>query len=552
MERVTIPDGIVIIGQGMFQNCTALTSILIPASVTEFSYAFYKCPGLNSVVLEDGLEQISDNAFSNCTSLVSVDMSDSVTNIGSWAFSSCIALSSVNLSDSLTSIGTGTFSGCRALADIEIPDGVTEIGGNAFSGTAYYVDTANWEDGFLYLDQWLIKVDTSVSGEYAVRTGTIGIAAYAAASCKELTAVELPEGLLYINEWAFYNCSSLADIILPSSVIRIGEDAFYGTAFYNTAADDGVLYLGTWLVQADTGLSGNYTVKSGTVGILDYAFAGCIELTEIILPDSVTNIGAYAFDDCVGLTEIALPDGITNIAGYTFSGCVNLTDVSLPEGLLNIGEAAFESCSTLQEIAIPDNVKNIAANAFSGCTKLSSVTLPGSLESIGEYAFSSCTALSSITIPDSVTEIGDYAFFQAGIKSVLFEDNPDMTFMEALLLYDRHTFAGTNLFNNVLPSSGSTSTDGTSPISLVCRLIARNLIENGEISNLKDAYDWICKNCDYTYSTGSYYSYANGPFFYGVAACQGYALAMKAFLDEMNYPNFILTGKVTGTWTQAI
>ncbi|MCD8390031.1 MAG: leucine-rich repeat domain-containing protein [Oscillospiraceae bacterium] len=311
------------------------------------------------------------------------------------------------------------------------------------------------------------------------------------------------------------------------------------------------------------------------MGILDYAFAGCSELTEIILPDSVTNIGEYAFAFCTGLTEIVLPDGVTDIgegafaacagltevelpnaiadiAGYTFSGCVNLTDVSLPEGLLNIGEAAFESCSALQEVAIPNNVKSIAANAFSGCTKLSSVTLPGSLESIGEYAFSSCTALSSITIPDSVTEIGDYAFFQAGIKSVLFEGNPDMTFMEALLLYDRHTFAGTNLFNDVLPSSGSTSTDGTSPISLVCRLIARNLIENGEISNLKDAYDWICKNCDYTYSTGAHYSYADGPFFYGVASCQGYALAMKAYLDEMNYPNFILTGKATGTWTQAI
>lgn len=124
-----------------FSGCSSLTSINIPEGVTSIgSYAFEDCTSLATVTFEEGskLTTIGGNddwngVFSDCSSLTSINIPEKVTNIGNHAFNNCRSLTSINIPENVTSIGHSSFAYCRSLTDIIIPDGVTSIGEWAFS-----------------------------------------------------------------------------------------------------------------------------------------------------------------------------------------------------------------------------------------------------------------------------------------------------------------------------------------------------------------------------------------------------------------------------------
>lgn len=174
------------------------------------------------------------------------------------------------------------------------------------------------------------------------------------------------------------------------------------------------------------------------------AFEGFNELTSIILPDNLVDIGASAFYGCFGLTSITLPNSLTNIGDYAFYNCSELTSITLPNGLTKIGNSAFSRCTSLTEfkvdhenlyycsvdgvlfsydkstlIAYPgakkgdcivQNGTTIAIGAFEYCVGLTSIILHNTMERIGASTFEGCTSLISVMFPDGLTEIGDSAF----------------------------------------------------------------------------------------------------------------------------------------------
>ena len=163
------------------------------------------------------------------------------------------------------------------------------------------------------------------------------------------------------------------------------------------------------------------TIPDSVTEIGNSAFSGCTSLAEIVIPDSVTEIGEFAFSGCTALLKVVLSKNMTAIEAQTFSGCSSLESIIIPEGVTKIGTrsksedfmcdgAAFYGCTSLKEIIIPDSVTEIWWRAFSGCTSLSKVKLPKNLTSINSDVFSGCTSLAEITIPDSVTSIGSSAF----------------------------------------------------------------------------------------------------------------------------------------------
>lgn len=188
-------------------------------------------------------------------------------------------------------------------------------------------------------------------------------------------------------------------------------------------------YKGDIRIPPEVTYKGNvYRVTS----IGDEAFWNCIELTSIVIPNSVTKIGNLAFYMCWGATSLTLGNSVTSIGDQAFTCCSfesieipgsvkemgrncfsknnSLKSVTILNGVTKIGNYAFYSCSNLKSVTIPNSVTELGDDAFGDCESLESITIPNNVTTIGNYAFEGCSTLESITIPNSVKELGEYAF----------------------------------------------------------------------------------------------------------------------------------------------
>ena len=299
---------------------------------------------------------------------------------------------------------------------IIIKDGVSHIGNFSFLGCG--------------VNQ--VEISNSVK--------SIGYAAFC--FTKNLKEIIIPESVISISTDAFRESYDLEKITLLSGFVRIYADAFYKTAYYNNEEnwENGLLYLDKYLIASKPDISGDITVKDGTLGISDEVFKNRDNLTNIVIPDGVKYIGNECFYDCDNLTSIEIPNSVTELGDNCFSscgkltkaiisgnindlgreifsGCSNLKDVTLSEGLEMIGVSMFESCKKLTNIVIPNSVKYINFSAFAYCYKLENITFSENLETIRSNAFESCI-LENIKIPDSVTTIEKYAFYRCTTENL--------------------------------------------------------------------------------------------------------------------------------------
>ena len=413
--------GLTSIGYSAFSDCSGLTSITIPNSVTTIGdYAFYSCRSLKNVTIPNSVMYIYDGAFSECSGLTSVTIGNSVTGIWKWAFSGCTALNTVNfnavscaydipnsyisdfhpfsntnistinignsvqkipdyfaygntnltsidISNSVTTIGDNAFSGCSGLTSVAIPNSVTEIGNNAFSG------------------------------------------------CSGLTNVTIGNSVTTIGTSAFIDCSALTSVTIPNSVISIGEWAFYGCSGLKNVK---ILDLDAWCKISFS------TSSSNPLQYGHHLFINDEEITDLVIPNSVTSIGGYAFYGCSGLTSVTIPNSVTTICDYAFSGCSGLTSITVASG--NIKYDSRNNCNGIIETA--------SNKLITGCKN---TTIPNSVTSIGGYAFYGCSGLTSVTIPNSVTTIRYDAFSGCnGLNDVFsFIDNPTSVNMGSDVFY---------------------------------------------------------------------------------------------------------------------
>ena len=249
-----------------------------------------------------------------------------------------------------------------------------------------------------------------------------------------------------------YRIKSLHELVIPPEldgrrVTAIGERAF----------DDQISLESVILPDTITAIGAN-------------AFAGC-KLTEITIPDSVITMDANPFGYCQGLTRfivsedhpalaaiggvlfgkadarlIAFPGGLpetaytvpegTRIIGdYAFYGCKSLNGINMPGSVAAIGSSAFRYCSSLASINLPDSVAVIGNNAFNGCASLESIVIPESVTTIGDGAFGFCRGLTEFTIPDSVTSIGanPFSYCSSLARLNVSPDHPALAIIDGVL-----------------------------------------------------------------------------------------------------------------------
>ncbi len=146
-------------------------------------------------------------------------------------------------------------------------------------------------------------------------------------------------------------------------------------------------------------------------GIGERAFYGSSNLVSIEFPDFIKSIGSYAFANCIGLTSVSLPEGLTEMTLGTFFGCTGLVSVSFPSSLKSFGTGTFEGCTGLTSLSLPENLADTGWGAFRDCTGLVSVDFPSGLTNIGRETFWGCTNLPSVDLPENLASIGDDAFY---------------------------------------------------------------------------------------------------------------------------------------------
>ncbi|MBP3375184.1 MAG: leucine-rich repeat domain-containing protein [Clostridia bacterium] len=383
VEKINLGNITAVSGDMVFDGCTGV-NMEIPEGESGYyvgtetnKYFIFVRPestDITSIKINENTKFICGSAFKNCTSLVSVDLPAGLISIGDSAFSGCTALKNITLPSGLSNIGDRAFFECDSLESVTIPEKVSTI--------APYL--------FCQCDKL-----TSVKFNGAISA----IGSFAFSNCVKLNGIDIPEGCTDIGERAFQGCTSLVSVKIPATLQTIGDSAFAGARISDAVY---ITSLEAWLA---------IDMRSNPVSYAVNALKLNGEaITELVIPEGITEIGDYAFQNCSFVKSVVIPSTVRRIGNYAFSGCKSLESVTIPSNVTYIGECAFSGCESLESIVVPEAVTQLGKGAFSGCTELRSATLPSGITVIKEALFKDCEKLQSVNIPSRVTTIEAEAF----------------------------------------------------------------------------------------------------------------------------------------------
>lgn len=394
LKSVILPEKLEEIPTSLLEGCSALTTLVIPNTVTKIGKNAFKESGLTQITLPESLTTIEASAFYK-TKLETITIPEKVTAIPSGCFSLCENLREVILPNTLTTISQNAFEDCPILESINIPSSLENIEKRAFK------------------------------------------------NCKNLklsNTLRFPDSMKEIGDEAFYYCTNLGinQLIFPGNMENANIGGFIQSTVDHVIVEEGVKKVTlTWnkyiksitlpkmvsklagyLIEAKELESFVIDEDAPLTEIGDYTFYKCTKLKSFICPKSVTKIGRIAFSECTALETVKLPEGITSIGDRAFEYCSSLVNLNIPKGVKTVGTKAFLSCSSWTgEVDLPQ-ITVLPQQVFYGCSSLKRLTFATGITSIGEEALAHCGGLGAMTFDEGLTSIGQKAFYWSSITEL--------------------------------------------------------------------------------------------------------------------------------------
>ena len=265
------------LGDSMFLNCSSLTHIYIPDSVTVTPDSFCeKCRGLTELELPIGIETFETDSFLNCDGLSGeFNFPSTLTTIGISAFNGCYGITKLKFNSSVTLYGS-CFRLCDAIKEIIFESNVEFSGTNQFEN-CYGLNSITFNGSV-----------TSISNS-------------AFSNCYSIESITLPNTLISLNNYVFNNWDGLREITLPDTITTLGSYLFNSCSSLNKV-----------------------TLPSNITTIPEKCFSECVNLQEVTIPSGVTSLESGAFYRTYALSNITIPSGVTDMKGECFRYCHSL------------------------------------------------------------------------------------------------------------------------------------------------------------------------------------------------------------------------------------
>lgn len=450
------------IPDALFEGCSRLQEVEIPASVTSIGSNAFLSSGVVKIGNTTNVTAIGDRSFENCpisqfdfnniqsigsgafsgTTLKSAEMTSTLKTLGGEAFRNCKNLANVTLPSGLKTIEKSTFEGCTALASIEIPSSVTAILDRAFYNSGLVtVEVGNnvkelGANALVNQTLTSISLGSGITNLENMPVWTTGLLRVnnpnppALGSDRlgcEPTVVIVPRGssdaYLQNTRWKQYNILEEDDEVIIylsapgalTSDLRMKQKLAPKVTSLTIITDPthGTLDENDWnAIRSNmTALIKLNIADADVENIYDNCFKDKRILTEIVLPKNLKTIGRGAFENCALLKGVNLTSNLTSIGERAFAGCNSLDGtVTIPAACAEVGARAFLNCYALDAVIINSgSLTGIENNTFENCRDLDSVILPKGIKTIGERAFAE-TGITSISLPSSLTSIEQSAF----------------------------------------------------------------------------------------------------------------------------------------------
>ena len=396
LRSIEIPENVKKIGAGAFVECSSLQSITIPEGVEDLEEAgtFQRCTGLKSVIWKAKNPKLTADEkgtiyamFLNDDSIVSFEFGDKVETIPYALCAYLTGLKEITIPESVNTIGYGAFVNCAGLTSITIPVSVTSIAEQAFFSCSG-LDTLRILNGEATVDKNAIY------------------------DCLNLRYLETPASLLnnYVsNYWRWYSTKLTKVIVNGGTLEALAFDQLKLSNATLRSIDLGRAQVSAFAAEE----FGAYRqleelVLPSSLTMVDYAaMANCYYLKTINIPENVTEIDDRAFDNCRSLASVEFAgNNVKRIGNWAFYNCHELTNISLPESVSEIGSAAFYGCTNMQTAHLPASVRAIGDNAFALCSKLAKMDVDAiEPPMVEEKTFYEVSTKAPVYVPEESVEI---------------------------------------------------------------------------------------------------------------------------------------------------